>query len=87
MGNPEDTLKERKVHGFKDYDLDPLTTEEKLVTAHEQPFELEPWEITKIVQRAMSQLPVDTDVEQVDVLFDIIYEAISGALEQARTRF
>jgi hypothetical protein len=72
---------------YDDYDLDPLTTEEKIVLAHEQPFDLEPWEITEVVQHALSRLTRELDVEEVDVFFDIIYEAVSEALERARTRF
>ena len=73
--------------GFDDYDIDPLSMEEKIVLAHEQTFELEPWEITEVVQRAMNQLPQDLDVEDMDVFFDVIYDAVSEALERARTRF
>ena len=54
--------------GFDDYDIDPLSTEEKIVLAHEQTFELEPWEITEVVQNAMSLLPQDLDVEHVDTI-------------------
>jgi hypothetical protein len=77
----------RKMKGLDDYDIDPLSTEDKIILAHERPFELEPWEITEVVQRAMRPLSQDLDVEDADVLFDVIYDAVSEALERARMRF
>ena len=71
---------------MEDYVADPLTTEEKIVLAHERPFELEPWEITEVVRHAFAELPASFDVEQTDILFDVIYDAVSEALERARTR-
>ena len=68
----------------EDYEIDPLTTEEKLVLAHEAPIELAPWEITEVVQGAMADLPPDFDVEEIDLIFDVIYEAVSNALERVR---
>lgn len=71
---------------FEDCEIDPLTTEEKLISAHEEALELPPWEITKIAQRAMSHLPEDFDVEQIDAVFDVVYEAISESIERLRTQ-
>ncbi len=68
------------------YELDPLTTEEKLVLAHEGPIELPPWEITQIVQGAMSGLSENLELEQIDIVFDVIYDAVSEALERVRSQ-
>ncbi len=75
-------LKEGAV--LEDYEIDPLSMEEKIVLAHEGPVELAPWEITEIVQEAMADLPNELNVEQVDIVFDVIYDAISEALERGR---
>lgn len=71
---------------LEDYDLDPLSTEDKLVSAHEGPIELAPWEITEIVEDAMSNLPRDFDVEQTDIIFDVIYDAVTEALNHRRVQ-
>ena len=71
---------------LEDYEIDPLSTEEKLLMAHEAPIELAPWEMQEIVQEAMAELPNELNVEQVDVVFDVIYDAISEALERVRTQ-
>ena len=71
---------------LEDYEIAPLSTEEKLVLAHEGPVELAPWEITEIVQDAMANLPQELNVEQVDLVFDVIYDAVSEALEHVRTQ-
>ncbi len=68
---------------MEDYVADPLTTEEKIVLAHEKPLELESWEIIEVVQNALNELPPDFDVEQVDIFFDVIYDAVLEALERA----
>ncbi len=69
---------------LEDYEIDPLSMEEKIVLAHEGPVELAPWEITEIVQQAMSNLSQDLEVEQVDHVFDVIYDAVSDALDRVR---
>ncbi len=71
---------------LEDYEIDPLSMEEKIILAHEGPVELAPWEITEIVQTAMSNLPSDLGIEQVDMVFDVIYDAVSEALEAVRTQ-
>jgi hypothetical protein len=64
--------------------VDKIPTEDKiLLSAEEEAFGLEPWEIQGIVQSALNHLPEGLD-EYVDILFDTIYEAVSEALEQAR---
>ncbi len=69
---------------LEDYEIDPLSTEEKIVLAHDGPVELAPWEISEIVQTALGDLPEGLEVEQVDVVFDVMYDAISEALERVR---
>ncbi len=71
---------------LEDYEIDPLSMEEKLMLAHEGPVELAPWEITEIVQTALSSLSQELEVEQVDLVFDVIYEAISEALGRVRVQ-
>ena len=71
---------------LEDYEIDPLSMEEKLMLAHEGPVELAPWEITEIVQTALSNLSQELEVEQVDLVFDVVYEAISEALGRVRTQ-
>ncbi len=71
---------------LEDYEIDPLSMEEKLVLAHEGPIELAPWEITEIVQDSMFTLSKDLGIEQQDLVFDVIYDAVSEALERVRTQ-
>lgn len=71
---------------LEEYEIDPLSMEEKLVLAHSGAVELAPWEITEIAQAAMSNLSQDLEVEQVDAVFDVIYDAISEAMERVRTQ-
>lgn len=63
--------------------VDKTPIEDKLIAAYEQSLRgLEAWEITEIVQDALSKIP---NVEDVDFLFDVIYEACSDTLERARS--
>ncbi len=71
---------------LEDYEIDPLSMEEKIILAHAGPVELAPWEITEIVQTAMANLPSDLGIEQIDMVFDVIYDAVSEALETVRTQ-
>ncbi len=71
---------------LEDYEIDPLSMEEKIMLAHEGPVELAPWEITEIVQTALSNLSQELEVEQVDLVFDVVYEAISEALGRVRVQ-
>lgn len=71
---------------LEDYEIDPLSTEEKVVLVHEAAIELAPWQITEIVQSAMADLPQELNIEQVDVVFDVIYDAIYEALQQVRSQ-
>ncbi len=71
---------------LEDYEIDPLSMEEKIILAYAGPVELAPWEITEIVQTAMANLPSDLGIEQIDMVFDVIYDAVSEALETVRTQ-
>ncbi len=71
---------------MEDYVIDPLTTEEKIVLSHSKPIELPSWEITEVVQNALADLPPDFDVEQVDIVFDVIHDAIVEALERTNVQ-
>lgn len=64
---------------------DPFTTEEKIIAAHEDvPGSLEPWAIAEITQTALSRIPPDFTTDDMDLLFDVVYDAISEALERSR---
>jgi hypothetical protein len=65
--------------------VDKIPTEDKIIMAHEaeQNASLAPWEISEIVQSALAELPEGME-EHVDVLFDVVYDAVSEALERAR---
>ena len=64
--------------------LDKIPTEEKMVRAQEEALiGLEPFEIQEIAQDALRNLP-DGLEEHVDALFDVIYEAVSEAVDKAR---
>jgi len=65
--------------------VDKIPTEDKLIISHEEIEKrgLEPWEISEIVQTALSRLPEGIE-EHVDLGFDVIYEAILEALSRSR---
>lgn len=69
---------------LEDYEIDPLSMEEKIILSHEGPVELAPWEISEIVQTALADLSTSLEIEQVDIVFDVMYDAISEALERVR---
>ncbi len=62
--------------------VEKVPLEEKLIRAHEAPA-LEPWEISDIVQQALNNLPEGLE-EHVDSIFDVVYDAISVALDKTR---
>ena len=72
-----------KVHDEYGELVDKIPMEDKLVMSREEALavNLEPWEISEIVQGALSELP---EGSHVDNLFDVIYDAISEALDRAR---
>ena len=75
---------ERIHDDYVDDPIDKIPTEDKIIMAHEQEAQgLEPWEISVIVQGALNELPKGLE-EHVDSLFDIVYEAITEALDKSR---
>lgn len=69
--------------------VDKIPMEDKLIMSREEEFtvkfefDLEPWEISEIVQQSLNDLP-DGLENEVDALFDIVYNAVSEALDRAR---
>ena len=49
----------------------------------EEPITLAPWEISEIVKNYLADLPEGTK-EHTDEIFDLVYEAISEALDKSR---
>jgi hypothetical protein len=74
-----------KVHDDYVELVDKIPTEDKLIMAHEEALEagLEPWEISEIVRDALNDLPEGLE-GHTDGLFDIVYDAISEALDRIR---
>ena len=66
-----------------DYEVlvEKIPMEDKLIMSREEALavNLEPWEISEIVQGALGQVDAPADN-----LFDVIYDAISEALDKAR---
>ncbi len=62
--------------------VEKVPLEEKLIRAYESSG-LEPWEISEIVQQALNKLPEGLE-DHVDHLFDVVYDAISVALDKTR---
>lgn len=69
---------------IEDYEIDPLSTEEKIILAHQEPIDLPPWEITEIVENSLINITEELNVEQMDIIFDAVYDAISEALLRVR---
>lgn len=86
MGKNNDLLGHlENVNGTYTELVDKIPTEDKLIMSHEEIEKrgLEPWEISEIVQTALSRLPEGIE-EHVDLGFDVIYEAILEALSRSR---
>ena len=69
------------------FTLEKIPMEEKIIAAFEEEsshLTLEPWEISDIVTGALHELQHFLPAENVDVAFDVIYEAISEALRRGR---
>lgn len=60
-----------------DIDLDPYTTEEKLIMSRDIISGLEPHQISEIVEDTLAKLPEFANPEDVSVAFDVIYDLIS----------
>jgi len=65
-----------------DAELDPYTLEEKVIMSREESLDLEPHEISRLVQKALKKLPAFADPKEEDVAFDILYEVISEAVNK-----
>lgn len=64
---------------------DRLPLEDKIVAAYDERSEvMSPWAIDSLVQEAMAQLPEDLTQEQREDVYDIMYETIATALDNAR---
>lgn len=64
--------------------MDKVPTEDRALQMDEaELFYLEPWEIQDITQEALGNLPEGLE-EQVDLIFDVIYDAVSEGLSRAR---
>ncbi len=65
--------------------VDKIPTEEKIILAEEEQYGgLEPWEVAEITQHVLSKLPDSMKKENVDLLFDIIYDALNEAVDKVR---
>ena len=81
---PEDDYSTEELLEMLDKIMDKVPTEEKALQMQEtELFYLEPWEIQDIAQEALGNLPEGLE-EQVDLLFDVIYDAVSEGLARAR---
>ncbi len=64
--------------------VDKISTEDKIIRAAEERKQgLAPWEISAIVQGALDSLPENLS-GHADSLFDIVYEAVTEALDKSR---
>lgn len=83
--------KELLNHMEKIYDdylvvIDKIPIEDKILASREEDvglINLEPWEISEIVQEAFRRLPEGLE-DYITDLFDVVYEAISEALDRTR---
>lgn len=69
-----------------DYEVlvDKIPTEDKLIASREEEFaDLEPWEISEIVQESLNNLPERLE-EHIDIVFDIVYAAVAKAVDRIR---
>jgi len=81
---PEDEYSTQELLEMLEKVMDKVPLEDKLVQVHEaELFYLEPWEIQDITQEALGNLPEGLE-EQVDLIFDVIYDAVSEGLQRAR---
>ncbi len=64
--------------------VDKISTEDKIIMAAEERQQgLAPWEISAIVRGALSELP-EALTGHTDSLFDIVYDAVTEALDKTR---
>ena len=74
-----------KVH--EDYEelVDKIPLEDKMIASREEEAKgLEPWEISEITQQHLNKLPNNVPSELVPDIFDLLYDAITEALDRVR---
>lgn len=67
--------------------VEKVSMEDKLILAHEEmESSLEPWEIQEIAQGALARLQrlLDLPEDEVDLIFDVIYDAVSDGADRSR---
>lgn len=87
MNKPFNPLQHLEEMHERFFTMEKIPMEEKILAAAEErqrALDLEPWEISEVVQNAMRELQDLVDSENVDVVFDVIYDAVSEALSRAR---
>lgn len=84
-----DELLEHAERVLEDYVplVEKVPMEDKLILAHEEmESSLEPWEIQEIAQGALARLQrlLDLPEDEVDLIFDVIYDAVSDGADRSR---
>jgi len=80
---PEDEHSIQELQEMLNRVMDKVPMEDTQHRQEAELFYLEPWEIQDITQEALGNLPEGLE-EQVDLIFDVIYEAVSEGLARAR---
>jgi hypothetical protein len=80
---PEDEYSTEELLEMLNKAMDKVPMEDTQYSQEAELFYLEPWEIQDITQEALGNLPEGLE-EQVDLIFDVIYEAVSEGLARAR---
>jgi hypothetical protein len=74
-----------KVHDDYEVLVDKIPLEDKLIASREEEAKgLEPWEISEITQQHLNKLPNEVSSELVPDIFDLVYDAITEALDRVR---
>lgn len=84
---PTDPLAHLEAVHERYFTMEKIPMEDKIIAAAEERsrvLDLEPWEISEVVQGAMHELSPLLNSDTVDIAFDIVYEAVSEALTRAR---
>lgn len=69
---------------LEDYEIDPLSTEEKVIFSHDELVSLPSEEIREIVEDVLCRLTLEG--EDIEFAYDVIYEAIEEALNRVNNR-
>jgi hypothetical protein len=86
-GHEEREILEREMELFEEElcPVDKVPFEDKIIAAYDERAEvLSPWELENLVQESMAQLPDDLTQEQREDIHDVMFEAITSALDTAR---